>query len=191
VLPHQVLASVALTVTLTPTPEVPGVPDPVGSWPLRPRPPVASGFDPPDSAWGPGHRGVDLLGRPGQPVHAALAGTVSFSGVIAGRPVVVVDHGPTRTTYEPVSSSLSPGDRVPEGARVGVLQLVGSHCLPQACLHWGWLRGETYLDPLGLVGAGPVRLLPLDGLATQTPIQSPFARWASPAETWWRVARWW
>ena len=35
------------------------------------------------------------------------------------------------------------------------------HCLPRACLHWGWLRGETYLDPLRLVGGGPVRLLPL------------------------------
>lgn len=28
------------------------------------------------------------------------------------------------------------------------------------CLHWGWLRDEVYLDPLDLVGAGPVRLLP-------------------------------
>ena len=44
---------------------------------------------------------------------------------------------------------------------MGTLELPGSHCFPRACLHWGWLEGETYLDPLRLVGAGPVRLLPL------------------------------
>jgi hypothetical protein len=47
------------------------------------------------------------------------------------------------------------------GAQIGSLQLAGSHCFPRACLHWGWIEGETYLDPLRLVGAGPVRLLPL------------------------------
>src|SRR3954471_12809427 len=36
--------------------------DPVGVWPLQPEPAVVHGFDPPDSPYGPGHRGVDLLG---------------------------------------------------------------------------------------------------------------------------------
>jgi hypothetical protein len=54
------------------------------------------------------------------------------------------------------------GDRVAAGDVIGALELLGSHCFPTACLHWGWLRGETYLDPLRLVGdPGPVRLLPL------------------------------
>ena len=35
------------------------------------------------------------------------------------------------------------------------------HCAPATCLHWGVLRGETYLDPLVLVGAVRVMLLPL------------------------------
>ena len=134
---------------------------PVGAWPLRPTPAVVRGFDPPDAAWGAGHRGVDLLGRPGQPVRTALAGTVTFAGVIAGRGVVVVDHGDTRTTYEPVAASVARGDPVAAGAVVGRLAPAGSHCPPRACLHWGWIRGTTYLDPLLLVGAGPVRLLPL------------------------------
>ena len=163
--------------------------DSTGSWPLRPRPDVVSGFDRPESAWGPGHRGVDLVGHPGQPVRSALDGTVSFAGTIAGRPVVVVDHGPTRTTYEPVSTALSPGDPVDEGDRLGTLVLPGSHCFPRTCLHWGWLRGETYLDPLLLVGAGPVRLLPLGGLpvsplppplasaAASPPVAAPYVRW--------------
>ncbi len=139
----------------------PGEPDPVGVWPLDPVPEVVAGFDPPSSTWGAGHRGVDLLGTVGQPVRTALPGTVSFAGSIAGRGVVVVDHGDTRTTYEPVRAGVAVGDAVGAGDRIGVLQLPGSHCFPRACLHWGWLRGTTYLDPLGLVGAGPVRLLPL------------------------------
>jgi murein DD-endopeptidase MepM/ murein hydrolase activator NlpD len=135
--------------------------DPVGEWPLRPAPEVAAGFDPPTDPWGAGHRGVDLLGSVGQPVRAALPGQVTFSGLLAGRGVVVVGHGPTRTTYEPVAATRSVGDHVAAGEPIGHLELVGSHCFPRACLHWGWIRGETYLDPLDLVGAGPVRLLPL------------------------------
>ncbi|WP_435771157.1 murein hydrolase activator EnvC family protein [Nocardioides sp. SYSU DS0651] len=135
--------------------------DPVGVWPLRPEPDVVVRFDPPDSPYGPGHRGVDLAGAPGQRVHAALPGRVVYAGRLAGRGVVVVSHGPTRTTYEPVTASVAVGDEVLGGAPIGALELAGSHCFPRACLHWGWLRGETYLDPLRLVGSGPVRLLPL------------------------------
>ncbi len=135
--------------------------DPLGVWPTMPVPVVVHGFDPPSVSWGPGHRGVDLAGRVGQPVRAALAGRITFSGILAGRGVVVVDHGETRTTYEPVVPSLARGTLVVAGQRIGWLAAQGSHCLPTACLHWGWLRGETYLDPLRLVGPGPVRLLPL------------------------------
>ncbi|MGH3414650.1 MAG: murein hydrolase activator EnvC family protein [Marmoricola sp.] len=136
-----------------------------GVWPLLPRPTVVRGFDPPDSAWGTGHRGVDLLGHPGQVVRTALGGTVTYAGPLAGRGVVVVDHGGLRTTYEPVGASVAVGDHVRTGQPIGTLQLAMSHCFPRACLHWGLLRGETYLDPLTLVGAGPVRLLPMTGSA--------------------------
>ena len=136
-----------------------------GVWPLHPRPEVVTGFDPPASRWGAGHRGVDLAGRIGQRVRAAAAGRVSFAGTLAGRGVVVVDHGGTRTTYEPVTAVVGVGDTVRAGATLGRLQLFGSHCFPRACLHWGLIEGlDHYLDPLTLVGAGPVRLLPLDGV---------------------------
>ena len=131
-------------------------------WPLQPEPEVVRPFDPPDSPYGAGHRGVDLLGSVGQPVHsAALPGTVTYAGSLAGRGVVVVDHGATRTTYEPVAATVAVGTPVAAGSPIGTLDLAGSHCFPRACLHWGWIEGETYLDPLRLVGAGPVRLLPL------------------------------
>jgi murein DD-endopeptidase MepM/ murein hydrolase activator NlpD len=161
----------ALTLALAPRPAPPPTPPPgsapaqtvpVGVWPLQPQPEVVAPFDPPTSPYGPGHRGVDLLGSPGQEVHAALPGTVTYAGRLAGRGVVVVDHGATRTTYQPVAASLTVGATVAAGAVLGALELPGSHCFPRACLHWGWILGaETYLDPLLLVGLGPVRLLPL------------------------------
>ena len=180
-LPLAALA--ALAVLLAPSAARAAPPDPVGVWPLVPEPEVVRGFDPPDDPWGAGHRGVDLLGSPGQPVRSALPGTVSWAGVLAGRGVVVVDHGPTRTTYEPVDATVAVGDPVDAGDRIGRLSPVGSHCLPRACLHWGWIQGaETYLDPLRLVGLGPVRLLPLwrDEPAPLLRPLPPYARWFAP-----------
>jgi murein DD-endopeptidase MepM/ murein hydrolase activator NlpD len=146
--------------------------DPAGVWPLRPHV-VVAGFDPPTSQWGAGHRGVDLRGRAGEPVRAALAGRISYVGRIAGRGVVVVDHGDTRTTYEPVRDAPPVGTSVAAGDRVGHLETTGSHCWPEVCLHWGWIRSETYLDPLLLVGAGPVRLVPLTGLSSAAGMPAP------------------
>jgi murein DD-endopeptidase MepM/ murein hydrolase activator NlpD len=134
-----------------------------GVWPLQPRPEVAAGFDPPATRWGPGHRGADLVGQVGQPVRTSLGGAVTFAAPLAGRGVVVVDHGAVRTTYEPVRASVTVGQVLASGAVVGTLRRAGSHCFPRACLHWGLLRGERYLNPLVLVGAGPIRLLPLSG----------------------------
>lgn len=157
----------------------PDGPDPLGVWPLVPTPRVVHDFDPPDLPWGAGHRGVDLTGSPGQPVRAALPGTVRFAARLAGRGVVVVDHGDTRTTYEPVAAAVVRGQPVAAGAVLGRLELGGSHCWPSACLHWGWRRGDTYLDPLRLVGAGPVRLVPWSGVA---PV--PAARTSCQARGW-------
>jgi murein DD-endopeptidase MepM/ murein hydrolase activator NlpD len=136
-------------------------PVPVGVWPLQPGPQVVRAFDPPDTSWGKGHRGVDLAGTLGQAVGSALLGRVTFIGSVAGRGVVVVDHGATRTTYEPVTATVHVGEVVLPGQQIGTLRLSGSHCFPRACLHWGWLHGDTYLDPLLLVGGGPIVLLPL------------------------------
>lgn len=180
------LLVLAVIVLVRPAPALADATDPVGVWPLRPAPEVVAAFDPPDSDWGSGHRGVDLLGSPGQPVLAALPGRVSFAGRLAGRGVVTVDHGATRTTYEPVAAGVDVGDQVAAGDPLGRLEVAGSHCLPRACLHWGWIEGaETYLDPLRLVGAGPVRLLPLwrDEPVTAAdapawrPVRHPYAAW--------------
>jgi hypothetical protein len=133
-------------------------------WPLQPRPEVVRGFEPPPARWLPGHRGVDLAGSPGQPVLSATAGTITYAGQLAGRGVIVVSHGQTRTTYEPVVASVRTGATVTSGEPIGRLSAAGSHCSPSPCLHWGLRRGDEYLDPLELLGSLPVRLLPLSGV---------------------------
>lgn len=141
-------------------------------WPLDPVPHVVRAFRAPQSPYGPGHRGVDFAGDVGQQVVAIGDGTVAFAGSVAGRGVVVVDHGGLRSTYEPITPLVPKGARVKAGQPIGSLQLLHSHCAPDACLHLGVKRGGTYLDPLSLLGGRPVRLKPLDGLAEQ-PLQAP------------------
>ncbi|MGN0065960.1 MAG: murein hydrolase activator EnvC family protein [Nocardioides sp.] len=165
-LTHLCAPTVAAVLCLALAP--PGSPVPTDDrlWPLDPRPQVVAGFDPPEATYGSGHRGVDLAGRPGQPVLAAAAGTVSFVGSIGGKPVVVVDHGAERTTYEPVVAEVGRGEPVVAGSVVGRLQTVASHCFPAACLHFGVRQGAGYLDPLAWLGSQRVRLLPLWGGAS-------------------------
>ncbi|MEU1401215.1 M23 family metallopeptidase [Streptomyces sp. NPDC005728] len=140
------------------------------AWPVGARPVVLRGWEPPATVYGPGHRGVDLGASSGAPVRAVAAGRVSFAGRVAGRGVVSVELTGTglRTTYEPVSPSVQKGDAVGAGEVVGTVEATGSHC-PGTCVHWGLLRGETYLDPLSLLPPwllhrGPSRLLPVLGV---------------------------
>jgi murein DD-endopeptidase MepM/ murein hydrolase activator NlpD len=101
-----------------------------------------------------------LAASPGAAVVAAGPGVVTYAGTLAGRGVVTVTHGTLRTTYEPVRATVATGDRVHAGQQIGVLDGAG-HCASQACLHWGLLRGDTYLNPLSLLSRGPSRLLPV------------------------------
>jgi murein DD-endopeptidase MepM/ murein hydrolase activator NlpD len=130
-------------------------------WPLGGTPVVTRPFDPPPTPYAAGHRGVDLGGTAGQPVLAAGAGVVSFAGLVAGRPVVSVQHADgLRTTYEPVAPQVAAGQVVAGGSPLGVLVAGHAGCPADACLHWGLRRGEAYLDPLSLLRPPRVRLLP-------------------------------
>jgi murein DD-endopeptidase MepM/ murein hydrolase activator NlpD len=130
-------------------------------WPVRPAE-VVHAFDRPAEPWLSGHRGVDLAARPGQPVRSAGAGRVLFAGSVGGVPVVTVEHADgLRTTYQPVEATVTEGEPVRTGERIGQLTGDSGHCTPESCLHWGLLRGEDYLDPLLLVLPATVRLLPL------------------------------
>jgi len=132
-------------------------------WPLSPRPAVVRGFEPPPGPYAPGHRGVDLGGTAGQRVLAVADGVVSFTGRVAGVGVVSVDTAAGRVTYQPVMATVRRGEPVVAGEVLGALSTVGGHCLPRACLHLGLVVGDTYHDPLALLGGGAVRLLPISG----------------------------
>ena len=132
------------------------------AWPLSPRPPVVRRFVRPSSAYGSGHRGVDLGAHVGQPVRAVAAGTVSHVGVIAGRGSVTVAHAfGLRSTYEPVTASAAVGAAVAAGQVIGTISPAASHCAPRVCLHLGAIRGRDYLDPLSLLRPMRIRLLPV------------------------------
>ncbi|MGW2467499.1 peptidoglycan DD-metalloendopeptidase family protein [Streptomyces bauhiniae] len=156
-----------------PPPEKPPgerVPALARTWPVGTRPAVLRGWEPPASVYAAGHRGVDLAAVPGAPVRAVAAGRVSYAGRVAGRGVVAVTLAGTslRTTYEPVRAGVKTGAEVGAGEVVGTVEDTGSHC-PKACVHWGLLDGETYLNPLDLLppwllGHGPSRLLPVLGV---------------------------
>lgn len=158
----QLTAFVAmcLSVLAIPAPAgaAPLLPTPA-DWPLGGGPVVQRRFTPPAVVWGSGHRGVDLVAKSGEAVLSAASGTVAFAGSIAGKPVVSIDHGSVRTTYEPVITTLRVGERVALGQVIGVLG-AGGHCL--GCLHWGLREGKSYLDPLLLLGGrgGRLRLVP-------------------------------
>jgi len=119
---------------------------------------VVRGFDPPDQPWLAGHRGVDLSSYPSQRVVAAMDGVVSFAGMVAGRPVISINHGDLTTTYEPVRATVSVGDVVVASSPIGVV-IAGHPCPVEACLHWGLKQGDTYLDPLSLLAASRSRLI--------------------------------
>lgn len=147
---------------------------PPGRSPLTGAPAPSRDFQPPARRWQSGHRGVDLPGRPGEPVLAAAEGRVSHAGMLAGRGVVVIEHGPVRTTYEPVVAQVKAGERVTAGQPIGTLAAGHPECSVEACLHWGLKAGEDYLDPLlmlvpadtgGESGGSRVRLLGADAPA--------------------------
>lgn len=132
----------------------------------RYRPPVepvnvVRPFDPPVTAYGPGHLGVDLRAAAGTVVLAAAAGVVRFAGGVAGRGLVVLVHPDGIVTeYEPVTPLVRRGQPISRGQPIG--ELTGRHrgC-PVGCLHWGAERAGVRVDPLLLLGAlAPVRLLP-------------------------------
>ncbi|GAA3547363.1 hypothetical protein AFL01nite_22240 [Aeromicrobium flavum] len=138
------------------------------TWPLGDHR-IARPFDPPDSDYGAGHRGVDLPGRPGQTVRAVAAGRVTFAGRVAGVWTITITHGAERSTYQPVSPVVRVGDAVTAGQPIG--RLLGRHpSCRRTCLNLGRLRGDAYLDPADLLGStGSYRLIDPDGSPPDPP----------------------
>jgi murein DD-endopeptidase MepM/ murein hydrolase activator NlpD len=137
--------------------------------------PVADPFREPACQWCPGNRGIEYAAPAGTPVRAAAAGTVTFSGSVAGTFYVVVRHADgIRATYGELSGShLAAGDVVVAGAILGT---------SAGGLHFGLRVGERYVDPALFLGriVERVRLVPTDGSA---PRPAPPPRLECPATT--------
>lgn len=130
---------------------------------------LARPFVAPRTAYGAGHRGVDLATRVGAEVRAVEGGVVTHAGVIAGRGTVSVRHrGGLRSTYEPleIARGLRVGDAVEVGSRLGTVA-AGGHCRPGVCLHLAAVLGDgrpvRYLDPMLLLRRPSLILLPVRG----------------------------
>lgn len=102
-----------------------------------------------------GHRGIDLVAPLGTPIYSVGHGVVHFSGVIAGKPTLSINHGmhpklaaqPIRSTYEPVSTHLKIGEAVSAGQFIGYTSTGNSHC-SNKCLHLGIKIGkDSYKNP--------------------------------------------
>ena len=161
--PVTVLAAILTAVVVAAgTPSVAAVAGPAvpaAGQHLRAVPPVQGRvlrtFSPPSTPYGAGHRGVDLAAVEGDPVRAALGGTVTFAGQVARVGWVTVDHGGgLRTTYGPLQPrAVRAGRLVAAGDRLGRLAAGARH------LDWGARLGDAYIDPLGLLGPWQVHLV--------------------------------
>ncbi|WP_068251422.1 murein hydrolase activator EnvC family protein [Janibacter corallicola] len=159
------LSGLAITLLIAVTAPA-GTSTPQWSWPVGggDHPWVAAPFRAPESTWGAGHRGIDLGTRTGAVVRAVADGRVTHRGRIAGRGTITLLHeSGIRSTYEPVDSRLSVGDRVQEGQVIGRIGDEDGHCEPKVCLHLGAKVDEGYRDPLPFFdGPRRVVLLPME-----------------------------
>ena len=122
---------------------------------------IVKDFDLPINFYGSGHRGIDYLSKVNEPVLASADGYVSHQGLIANRWTISITHSQFRTTYEPVRPIVKLGQIVKSGEIIGYLELKGSHCFPQSCLHFGLKEGKFYFNPVLNFKRNYPKLLPI------------------------------
>jgi len=114
-------------------------------------------FDAPEHDYAAGHRGIDI-GPVDGPILAPADGVVAFAGTVVDRGVVSIDHGGGWvTSVEPIDPSVSVGEVVAAGDRIGTIS-EGGHALPGS-LHVGVRRDGRYVNPLLLLGRVPRAVL--------------------------------
>jgi murein DD-endopeptidase MepM/ murein hydrolase activator NlpD len=137
-----------------------------GSWTWPVVGPVIRAFEPPETPFGSGHRGIDIAVPVGTVATAPDAGVVTFAGRVGGELFVTLDHGEGLTsTYSWLSLALvGRGDAVARGAPIALTGR-GHPGSGVPHLHFGVRLDGAYLDPLELLGpasvSGFIRLAPL------------------------------
>lgn len=121
------------------------------SWPVGGAHVVVAPFVAPAHEFGAGHRGIDVSAPIGAAVRAPAPGVVAFQGVVVDRPLLTIEHeGGYVSTFEPLISTLAPGQLVAAGAPIGTVA-TGGHADP-GMLHIGVRLNGTYINPLLLFG---------------------------------------
>jgi murein DD-endopeptidase MepM/ murein hydrolase activator NlpD len=136
--------------------------NPAWGWPVAQPRVIVRPFVAPESEYGPGHRGIDIASADGADIRSPSDGVVHFSGMVAGRPVLSIEHaGALISSFEPVVSELTAGTPVRRGDLVGTV--APGHC-DGVCLHFGVRLHGQYVSPLNYLG-GVARsiLLPTRG----------------------------
>lgn len=111
-----------------------------------------------------GHWGIDIATDAGTEVRAAAAGTVTFSGTVAGNQAITIDHGGgLKTSYSYLSGRIA--RRSAYVTRGSVIGSTGQAHDSNA-LHFSVRRDGVYQDPIRFLGCrargpgGAVRLVP-------------------------------
>ncbi len=149
--------------------------------------PVVDPFRPPTHAYGAGNRGLEYGVAAGTPVHAVDGGVVRWSGVVAGRAYVSIDHGGGLwSTYGPLDErSVLRGQRVGRGVALGTAA-DGFHLTARV--------DGIYVDPQLLLDGATVQVALVDGVAPPSgapglgrpapPLESPFVAALRQMDPW-------
>jgi murein DD-endopeptidase MepM/ murein hydrolase activator NlpD len=134
------------------------------TWPVLG--PVINAYDPPDTPFGAGHRGIDIAVPFGTTILAPEAATVSFAGKVGGYLFVTLDHGAgLESTYSWVSAIfVHKGDVVARGQPIAASG-TGHPGSSVPHLHLGVKLADVYQDPVDYLGpisvSSFIRLAPL------------------------------
>src|SRR5512134_394280 len=151
----RVLLAVAITTVGGGAPAAPA--DPVPSqalasgaaapwvWPVVG--PLLRGFDPPDSPYGSGHRGIDIAAATGTAVLAPANGTVTFAGPVGGNLFLTIDHGGgLESTYSWLASVVARRGQVVTQGQVVATSGTGHTGAVVPHLHLGVRLDDAYVD---------------------------------------------
>jgi murein DD-endopeptidase MepM/ murein hydrolase activator NlpD len=162
----SLVSAVSLLVTSAAAGSTGTAPAPDGTWRWPVTGPVIRGFDPPDSPYGSGHRGIDIAAPVGTAIVAPADGTVVFAGQVGGALFLTIDHG---AGLESTCSWLSAlavrrGDLVTAGQVIAATGW-GHPAQPVPHLHFAVKVDDVYVDPVAYLSppslAGFIRLAPL------------------------------
>ena len=124
-------------------------------WPVDAPHRVMREFMAPATEYGAGHRGIDIAAVAGDAVRAPASGRVLFSGKVAGRGVLTIEHpNDVVSTIEPIEAFVTVGDIVSAGDVVGVVappDVVWDASHVCSCVHVGARYRGSYVSPRTLL----------------------------------------